>query len=71
MVVTATEFKNNLGRYLERVHEEDVLITHYGQAIARLTTPADPRRELLDELVGCLDSSMTIEDAMAARAATL
>ena len=71
MVVTITELRENLNRYLEKVGEEDVLIVRDGHVIARLTAAVDERRMLLDELDGCLDTSMTIEDAKAKRAASL
>ena len=37
--ITATEFKMNLGRYLERVLTEDIWITKNGKIIAKLTNP--------------------------------
>ena len=35
MIVTATEFKNNLGKYLEMAAIQDVFITKNGKNIAR------------------------------------
>lgn len=52
MVVTATEFKSNLGKYLELVATQDVYITKNGKSIARLTSPATNKLSVLDELVG-------------------
>ena len=40
MIVTATEFKSNLGKYLDMVATQDVYITKNGKNIARLTSPA-------------------------------
>ena len=37
--VTATEFKTNLGHYLERVLTEDIWITKNGKTIAKLVNP--------------------------------
>ena len=37
--VTATEFKMNLGHYLERVHTEDIWITKNGKTVAKLVNP--------------------------------
>ncbi|MDR0283643.1 MAG: type II toxin-antitoxin system Phd/YefM family antitoxin [Propionibacteriaceae bacterium] len=51
-VITATEFKTNLGRYLDAVASEDVFITRQGKVTARLTSPARDKLPLLDELVG-------------------
>ena len=40
MIVTATEFKTNLGKYLEMAMSQDIFITKNGKSIARLTSPA-------------------------------
>ncbi len=39
MQVTATEFKLNLGKYLELVLTEDVWITKNGKTVAKLINP--------------------------------
>jgi prevent-host-death family protein len=36
MKITATEFKANLGKYLEAAHGEEIIITKNGKAVARL-----------------------------------
>ena len=51
MIVTATEFKSNLGKYLDLVATQDVYITN-GKNIARLTSPSTSKLAVLDELVG-------------------
>ena len=40
MFVTATEFKTNLGKYLEMARKQDIFITKNGKNIARLTSQA-------------------------------
>lgn len=52
MIVTATEFKSNLGKYLELAATQDVYITKNGKSIARLTSPSANKLSVLDELVG-------------------
>lgn len=52
MIVTATEFKTNLGKYLEMAAYQDIFITKNGKSIARLTSPAVNKLALLDDLVG-------------------
>lgn len=52
MIVTATEFKTNLGKYLEMAASQDIFITKNGKSIARLTSPAVNKLALLDDLVG-------------------
>ncbi len=39
MIVTATEFKTNFGRYLDLLQREDIFITKNGKAIAKLVNP--------------------------------
>ena len=38
MEITATELKNNLGKYLQKARSEDIIITKNGALIARLTS---------------------------------
>ena len=39
MTITATEFKMNLGKYLDMIKDEDIFITKNGKTIAKLTNP--------------------------------
>lgn len=39
MQITATEFKLNLGKYLNLVHTEDIWITRNGKMIAKMVNP--------------------------------
>jgi len=39
MQITATEFKLNLGHYLDLVHAEDIWITRNGKTVAKLVNP--------------------------------
>ena len=52
MIVTATEFKTNLGKYLELAVTQDIFITKNGKNIARLTSPSVNKLAVLDNLVG-------------------
>ena len=52
MIVTATEFKTNLGKYLEMAMKQDIFITKNGKNIARLTSPTVNKLAVLDSLVG-------------------
>ena len=63
MSITATEFKSNLGKYLQMAMVEDILITQYGKVIARLTTPFESRVEIAESLFGVLPQVSTFEEA--------
>ena len=52
MIVTATEFKTNLGKYLELAVSQDIFIPKNGKNIARLTSPSVNKLAVLDNLVG-------------------
>lgn len=57
MIVTATEFKSNLGKYLDMAATQDVYITKKGKSIARLTSPSSNKLAVLDGLVGIASRS--------------
>jgi prevent-host-death family protein len=54
MIVTATEFKTNLGRYLSAADTEDILITKNGRSIAKLTAVKDEKTAAIHALRGVL-----------------
>ena len=62
MIITATEFKTNLGKYLEIAASQDIFITKNGKNIARLTSPAVNKLALLDDLVGSIPESQTMDE---------
>ena len=51
MIVTATEFKTNLGKYLEMIATEDIFITHNGKTVAKVV---EPQISAVDSLRGML-----------------
>lgn len=63
--ITATEFKQNLGAYLDKTADEDIYITKNDKVIARLTTPVKRPKHSIAELFGTLAPSNF--DAKAAR----
>ena len=54
MSVTATELKNNLGKYLLLSATEDIFITKNGKVVAKLTNPYQDRVETAKSLFGIL-----------------
>lgn len=67
MIVTATEFKTNLGRYLELVDDEEIIITRNGRRIAKLVDASHDKADILQALIGILPSDVTVEEAKMGR----
>ena len=53
MIVTATEFKTNFGKYLDLIEKEDIFITRNGKTIAKVV---NPHISAVDSLRGMLKS---------------
>ena len=62
MIVTATEFKQNFGKYLEMAMKQDIFITKNGKNIARLTSPAVNKLAVLDSLVGIVPEESAMNE---------
>ena len=62
MKVTATEFKTNMGKYLDMVSQTEIYITRNGKEIAKLTIPDHDRVALLDSLVGILPQDSVVNE---------
>lgn len=62
MTITATEFKNNLGKYLDMVLDEDILITKNGKVIAQLSKPQVNKLAALRSLVGIANNGTDIDE---------
>ena len=63
MSVTATELKNNLGKYLLLSATEDVVITKNGEVVAKLTSPYENRVQTARSLFGILPREADIDEA--------
>lgn len=61
MSITATELKNNLGKYLLLSETEDIFITKNGKIVAKLTNPHQDRVEVAKSLFGILPEDADIE----------
>lgn len=61
MVISASELKTNLGRYLMLAASQDIYITKNGKSIAKLTNPSVDKLALLDSLVGILPSDANVD----------
>ena len=67
MSITATELKNNLGKYLLLSEKEDIFITKNGKIVAKLTNPHQDGVEVAKSLFGILLKEADIEAAKAER----
>ncbi len=67
MSITATELKQNLGKYLLLSASQDVYITKNGKIVAKLTNPNQNRVETAKSLFGILPENASLEDARAER----
>ncbi len=65
MSITATELKQNLGKYLLLSAKEDILITKNGKIIAKLTNPNQNRVDTAKSLFGMLPENASLEAAKA------
>lgn len=63
MSITATELKQNLGKYLLLSATEDILITKNGKVIAKLTNPYQDKLQMVHTLFGSIPSDVTLEEA--------
>jgi len=59
MIVTATEFKTNFGKYLDLIAKEDIIITRNGKTIAKVVNPqisaVDSLRGMLKDVPSDID----------------
>ncbi len=68
MFITATELKNNLGKYLLLAAEEDIYITRNGKVVAKLSNPNQDRVDIAKSLFGLLDTTaLDIRKAISAK----
>ena len=61
MVVTATEFKANLGKYLELITKEDIYITRNGKTVAKVVNPQVSAVDTLRGMLGGISSASGID----------
>ena len=59
MIITATEFKTNFGKYLDMAAKEDIFITRNGKTIAKIVNPqisaVDSLRGMLKDIPSDVD----------------
>ena len=57
MYITATEFKKNLGHYMELSNIEDIYVTKNDKVITVLMNPDKASLVLIEELSGCFKTT--------------
>ena len=58
-IVTATEFKTNLGKYLSNINDDEIAISKNGRLVAKLV----PYKEYkVDSLIGVLSDVLLPDD---------
>ena len=67
MSITATELKNNLGKYLTLAATEDIFITKNGKVVPKLSNPHQDRVDMAKSLFGILPADITLEEAKTER----
>lgn len=70
MLVTATEFKSKIGRYLALVASEDIFITKNGKSVAKLSSAKQNKVDIMKSLFGIIpNDGATLEQAREERLA--
>ena len=69
MSITATELKENLGKYLQLAATEDIFITKNGKVVAKLSDPYRDTVATAKALAGIIPSDITLEEARKERLA--
>ena len=71
MLITATELKQNLSKYLLLSMTEDIYITRNGKVVSKLTNPFQDKLSTVDALFGSVPDTVTLEEAREERLDTL
>lgn len=63
MIITATEFKTNIGKYLKLAAKEDIIITKNGKRIAKLSDASEDKTDIVKSLIGILPGTISESEA--------
>ena len=67
MLITATEFKKNIGKYLTLINDEEIIITKNGKGIAKLTPLKEDKVEIMKSFFGSLSTDISLEQSRVER----
>ncbi|MDO5330086.1 MAG: type II toxin-antitoxin system prevent-host-death family antitoxin [Bacillota bacterium] len=71
MLITATELKNDLSKYLLLSATEDIFITRNGKIVSKLTNPFQKKVETAKSLFGIIPADITEEEAKEERLSSI
>ena len=71
MSITATELKNNLGKYLTLSMTEDIFITKNGKVVAKLTNPYQDKVDIAKSLFSIIPKDADLDNAKSERLADI
>lgn len=57
MIITATEFKNKVGKFLKAAQDEDVIISKNGRYVAKLSAVKEYEYPATQNLVGVFEKA--------------
>ena len=64
MIITATEFKTNVSRYLALAENQEIMITKNGRSIAKLVGARDGGSPMLRSMRGILKDADVSKDSI-------
>jgi len=59
VIITATEFKKNIGKYLSYANDEDIIITKNGKSVAKLSSAKQEKVNDMKSLFGIIPNDGT------------
>jgi prevent-host-death family protein len=63
LIITATELKTNIGKYLQLAETQDIIITKNNKPIVKLVSLNENKLDILNNLVGIVkDDGYTLDD---------
>lgn len=61
MYVSATEFRTNVGKYLDLAESEDIIVVKHGVPHVTISSSKETKKKILNSLVGVGSSDLTEE----------
>ena len=71
MYLTATQFKNNFGEYMELASKEDIYVTKNNRIIAKVSNPFVDKVQIAQSLFGILPNDIDLEKSKQERLARI